>query len=101
MRKEQIKAQSSIRTLDEKYNEVYKHYQEAFNAQPDEVRRLGTYGDIVCTIREATLYLNQYGDLIPPKLAKVMKERIKSQKKLAVDWFEADKYNESNPNPQL
>lgn len=100
MRKEQIKAQSNIRTPDEKYNEVYKHYQEAFNAQPDDVRRLGAYGDIVCTIREATLYLNQYGDLIPPKLQRIMKERIKSQKKLAVEWFETDKHDTSN-HPQI
>lgn len=92
MRKEQIKAQSSIRTIDELYNEAYKHYQENFNALPDKVRKLGTYGDIVCTIREATLYLKQYGDLIPPKLQRVMKERIKSQKKLAVEWLEADNY---------
>lgn len=96
MRKEQIKAQSSIRTPDEKYNEVYKHYQETFNALPIETRRLGTYGDIVCTIREATLYLNQYGDLIPPKLQRIMKERIKSQKKLAVEWFETDKHDKAN-----
>ena len=91
MTKEQIKAQSRIRTLDERYNEAYKHYQENFNALPDEVRKLGTYGDIVCTIREATLYLNQYRDLINPKLARVIKERIKSQKKLAVEWLETDK----------
>lgn len=92
MTKRDIKSQSSIRTLDEQYNEAYKHYRDNFNAQPEEIRKLGTYGDIVCTIREAKLYLSQYGDLIPPKLARVMKERIRSQKKLAVEWLETDKY---------
>ncbi len=88
--KEAIKECSSIKTPDEAYNEVCHYYRDKFNSLPDDVRKLGTYGDIVCTIMEAKLYLDQYGELIPPKLQRVMKERIKSQKKLAVEWFRTD-----------
>ncbi len=85
-----MKLNSKITTIDAEYNKAYKYYQEQFNGQPIEVRRLGSYGDIVTTIREATIYLNEYGDLVPPKLANVMKQRIKAQKKLMVEWYHCD-----------
>lgn len=81
------KNNSQIKTADELYIAANKLYQERFNSLCDEQRLLGALGDCICTIREATLYLNEYCDLIPPRLANAMKKRIKKQKELAVGYY--------------
>lgn len=81
------KYDSQIKTADELYIEANKFYQGRFNSLNDEQRLLGALGDCICTIREATLYLNEYRNIIPPMLANVMKKRIKKQKELAVGYY--------------
>ncbi len=87
MRKDQIKKQSSIRTIDEEYNEYYSQFREQTNTLPIEFRNLIAINDLNCGIREACIYLNQYKELIPPKLERVMKERIRECKKRVVERF--------------
>lgn len=88
MKKEEIRKRSSIKTESEAYNEAYKFYQNTFNALPCTDRTLGALGDAICSVREAKIYLESYSELIPPKLERVMKERLKTQTKLAIKYYQ-------------
>ncbi len=89
MTKKEIRRQSTIKTDDEVYNEVYNQYKDAHNAQSDKLRALAACGDCVCAVREAKLYMETYGDLMPPKLKNILRERIKRQKLLAIEHYVA------------
>lgn len=80
------KCNSNLRTTDDLYIEAYKLYQEHFNAQNKDARTLGALGDCICVVREAMIYLNDYSELIPPKLEQAMKRRIKLHKKCAIKY---------------
>lgn len=88
MKKEEIRKRSSIKTESEAYNEAYKYCVETFNAHPYEERNLYAMSDLITCIREAELYLNSYGDLVPPKLVRVMKERMRNAKKLLIKYYQ-------------
>lgn len=88
MRKEEIRKRSSIKTESEAYNEAYKYCVETCNARPYEERNLFAMWDLITSIREAELYLNSYGDLVPPKLVRVMKERMRNSKKLLIKYYQ-------------
>lgn len=81
------KYNSNLRTTDGLYNESYKFYQEHFNAQNKDARTLGALGDCICVVREAMIYLSDYGELIPSKLEQAMKRRIKLHKECAIKYF--------------
>ncbi len=78
MKKEEIEA---------KYKECYKYFADAHNAQPIDIRTIGAAFDNIVTVREGLLYLNQYGDLIPPKLKCVMHSRITGAKKRVIELY--------------
>lgn len=80
------KYNSNLRTTDDLYNEAYKVYQQTFNSQNVESRTLGALGDCICAVREAMIYLGDYGELIPPKLEQAMKRRIKLHKEHAIKY---------------
>ena len=88
MKKEEIRKRSSIKTESEAYNEAYHYYQNTFNALPYNDRTLGALGDAICAVREAKIYLESYSELIPPKLERVMKERLKNQARLAIKHYQ-------------
>lgn len=88
MRKEEIRKRSSIKTESEAYNEAYKFYQNTFNALPYNDRTLGALGDAICAVREAKIYLESYSDFIPPKLERIIKDRLKNQTKLAIKYYQ-------------
>lgn len=81
------KNNSNLRTADELFIEADKFYQQTFNSQNYDERVLGALGDCLCAIREAKIYLGDYSDLIPPKLEQAMKRRIKTQKELAIKYY--------------
>ncbi len=81
------KYKSTLTTPDELFIKSRKLYQELFNKQSAYDRTLGALGDCICSIRESSIYLNQYGDDISPRLERAMKKRIKAQKDLAIEYY--------------
>lgn len=88
MTKEEIRKRSSIKTESEVYNEAYKYCVEVMNARPYEERNLFAMSDLITSVCEAEIYLNSYGDLVPPKLVRVMKERMRNSKKLLIKYYQ-------------
>lgn len=81
--------------LDAKYEDCYHYFADLHNSQPMPMKILGAVWDCITTIREATLYLHQYGELVPPKLRRVMNDRISNSKRQVIKYYnEIPRWNE-------